>query len=44
MTTVIWEGMGLVHLGELGTQYHASVVALMVPDQLIDSIHTSAKC
>lgn len=33
-----------MQLGELGTQCHASVVALMVPDQLIGSIHTNAKC
>lgn len=33
-----------MHLGELGTWCHASVVALMVPDQLIGSICTNAKC
>lgn len=45
-----WRGLSLgrecslVHLGDLGTQYHASVVALMVSDQLIGSVRTSAKC
>lgn len=33
-----------MHLGELGTRCHASVMALMVPDQLIGSICTNAKC
>jgi hypothetical protein len=33
-----------VYLGELRTQYHASVVAPMVTDQLIGSVGTSAKC
>lgn len=32
-----------MHLGELGT-HHASLVALMAPDQLSGSTLTSAKC
>lgn len=32
-----------MHLGELGTQHHASLVALMAPDQLTSSTLSSAK-